>query len=404
MRGIIYEKSFVLFIVSDFISQFSAGIVLAAMNWYIIDMYRSNTLIATFANINVVAGLLISIIAVVLLRKVNLKRVGMISYCFRIIFIVLPLLLFSVGVKNHMAIYLLALSNGIGWNLYFPASKDILNSFTLEKNVLEINSFAEISMQVGLFSSALVSGILYHYIGFINILIIGTLLFIGSFFIFTLIKYNEPIETDLEDKTKIISYLLEQKWLILLGLVLYIPFIGANIINTSLPGYIQEHLAGNSISYGFTDTMYGIGACLAGILLPNYCKIYPKRSSYFAIVSHCCNFRSIFSINRSLTLGASYIFLLGLVGPAIRTVIYTRAMEFVPSNLLGAVVSFWNFVNLIFQFGVNYSVGKIMDHVGAQWGFMVYVSLMILGALIFSSIKKPYKYVNNNKDHLKERI
>ena len=33
------KKNVTLFITSDFISQFSAGIVLAALNWYIIDVY-----------------------------------------------------------------------------------------------------------------------------------------------------------------------------------------------------------------------------------------------------------------------------------------------------------------------------------------------------------------------------
>ena len=171
------KKNVTLFITSDFISQFSAGIVLAALNWYIIDVYQSNSLVATIANINVIAGLIISLVAVGLLKRMNSKRIALMSYFFRVIFIALPLILLKLGIDDRLAIYLLALSNGIGWNLYFPASKDILNSFTVEENTLQLNSFAEISMQVGLFSAALVSGILYRYIGFENILLLGTSLF-----------------------------------------------------------------------------------------------------------------------------------------------------------------------------------------------------------------------------------
>ncbi len=67
------KKNVTLFITSDFISQFSAGIVLAALNWYIIDVYQSNSLVATIANINVIAGLIISLVAVGLLKKDEFK-------------------------------------------------------------------------------------------------------------------------------------------------------------------------------------------------------------------------------------------------------------------------------------------------------------------------------------------
>ena len=66
-------------------------------------------------------------------------------------------------------------------------------------------------------------------------------------------------------------------------------------------------------------------------------------------------------------------------------------MEIVPSALLGVVVAFWNFINLILQFFANYGVGKVMDEVGPQWGFMIYAGLMIVGTSIFMGIKKPYK-------------
>ena len=161
------KKDFRLFITSNIISQFGAGLILVALNWYIIDIYHSNSLIAIVANINVIAGILISIVAVGMLKCINARWLVISSNCFRIFFIVLALVLFKMNLDKKSAIYLLALSGGIGWKLYFPASKDILNSFTTEDNALQINSFAEISMQVGLLTATLFSGILYRYVYFL---------------------------------------------------------------------------------------------------------------------------------------------------------------------------------------------------------------------------------------------
>ncbi len=385
------KKNFRLFITSDIISQFGAGLILVALNWYIIDIYHSNSLIAIVANINVIAGILISIIAVGILKCINARWLVISSICFRIFFIVLALVLFKMNLDKKLAIYLLALSGGIGWNLYFPASKDILNSFMTEDNALQINSFAEISMQVGLLTATLFSGILYRYVGFKNILVIGIVLFVSSILIFSSVKYSEQNKIKADKNVKLFSYFLKEKWLLLLGIVLYIPFIGTNIITTALPGYIKDHLSGNSIVYGITDTMYGVGACLASFVLTFIVKYFNKEKLILFLFIFSIILGAVLSLNQKLSLAIGYIFLLGMVEPVIRTIMYTRTMEIVPSTLLGAVVAFWNFINLILQFFANYGVGKVMDDVGPQWGFIIYAGVMILGSLIFIGIKKPYK-------------
>jgi len=385
------KKNFRLFITSDIISQFGAGVILVALNWYIIDIYHSNSLIAIVANINVIAGILISIVAVGILKCINARWLVISSICFRIFFIVLALVLFKMNLDKKLAIYLLALSGGIGWNLYFPASKDILNSFMTEDNALQINSFAEISMQVGLLTATLFSGILYRYVGFENILVIGIVLFVSSLLIFSSVKYSEQNKIKADKNVQLFSYFLKEKWLLLLGIVLYIPFIGTNIITTALPGYIKDHLSGNSIVYGITDTMYGVGACLASFVLTFIVKYFNKEKLILFLFIFSIILGAVLSLNQKLSLAIGYIFLLGMVEPVIRTIMYTRTMEIVPSTLLGAVVAFWNFINLILQFFANYGVGKVMDDVGPQWGFIIYAGVMILGSLIFIGIKKPYK-------------
>lgn len=326
-----------------------------------------------------------------MLKCINARWLVISSNCFRIFFIVLALVLFKMNLDKKSAIYLLALSGGIGWNLYFPASKDILNSFTTEDNALQINSFAEISMQVGLLTATLFSGILYRYVGFENILVVGIVLFVSSLLIFSSVKYSEQNKIKADKNVKLFSYFLKKKWLLLLGIVLYIPFIGTNIITTALPGYIKDQLSGNSIVYGITDTMYGVGACLASFVLTFIVKYFNKENLILFFFISSIILGAVLSLNQKLSLAIGYIFLLGMVEPVIRTIMYTRTMEIVPSTLLGAVVAFWNFINLILQFFANYGVGKVMDDVGPQWGFIIYAGVMILGSLIFIGIKKPYK-------------
>lgn len=137
--------------------------------------------------------------------------------------------------------------------------------------------------------------------------------------------------------------------------------------------------------------MYGVGACLAGFLLPVIAKFINKEHLICPLFSIAVLLGVVLVLNHSLALTAGYIFLLGSVGPAIRTIIYTRTIEIVPSKLLGPLVSVWNFINLIFQFVANYSVGRVMDIVGPQWGFMIYAGTMLLGILLFIGIQNRYR-------------
>lgn len=385
------KKDFSLFITSDFLAQFGAGIIISALNWYVIALYGSNSMVAVIANVNVVAGLLISLSAIYFLRLVNSKMIVIISYIFRIFFIIVPIIMLKLHSFGQVTVYLVALSNGIGWNLYFPASKDILNAFTKDTNVIKVNSLAEISMQMGLFSSGLISGILYRCIGFEKILFLGVCLFGVSLILFILISHVKlNVKRNSASDIKIGNYLRYQKWLVVLGIVLYIPFVASNVINTALPGYVQEHLHGNSVNYGAIDTMYGIGACLAGFLLPLLAKRITENKLIVTFLFSALILGGILVLNQSLVMTAGYIFALGLVGPAVRTIVYTKAMQIVPEHLLSSLVSFWNFINLICQFIANYFVGKIMDGVGAQWGFSVYALLMLVGLSLFFSIQSNY--------------
>lgn len=163
------------------------------------------------------------------------------------------------------------------------------------------------------------------------------------------------------------------------------------VINTELPGYIREHLAGNSVDYGVTDTLYGLGACLASLLLPTIAKRFKSQKLVLFLFFLATILGAGLVFNQQLSLAAIYIFILGSVDPTIRTLIHTKVTELVPDNLLGSLMTFWNFVNLVFQFGANYSTGKLMDAVGAKWGFSVYAGLMLVGCVIFLSIQKTYR-------------
>jgi MFS family permease len=381
-------KSFKLFIISDVLSQFSAGVILTALNWFVIQTYHSNELVALLANINVFSGLLISVIMIRLLAMYDAKTLIIMSLFIRILLIVVPLVIMAIFNYGKTPLLLLALSNGLGWNMYFPASKELINYLSSESNTLKLNSAAEVSMQVGLFSAGMLSGLMYKYVGFRSILIAGVILFFISLLLVSKIKYVHVNHIDKQEHVDIKKIISKNIWVIVLGITLYIPFIGANIVNTTLPGYIKVYLQGNSIWYGFSDTMYGVGACLAGIFVIGITKYYKENTLILgAFILAAITGLLIFS-TKVLILVPLLIFILGMMGPSVRTIIYSKSMKILPGDVLGSILAVWNFISLILQMIFNFLIGKTMDTYGSQWGFMYYSLVLMIGTILFLSIRK----------------
>ena len=174
------KKNYRLFLVSDLISQFGAGMIMAALSWFIITNNGSNQLLATTTNINIMSGLIVSIFAGTIVDRYKNKNVIISTHFIRLLLIILPVILMNSFGYNSIFLFMIALSNGIGWNLYFPASKSFIQELAEDKELIKFNSWAEITMQIGLFSSGALAGSLYKFIGFQNILIFSSLSFVVS--------------------------------------------------------------------------------------------------------------------------------------------------------------------------------------------------------------------------------
>ncbi|MDD3225106.1 MAG: MFS transporter [Clostridium sp.] len=274
------------FLSADLISQFGAGITLSATSWFILDKSGSNELVAAVSIVNIVSGLIISIFAGSIVDGFSKKLTIVFSLILRAVLVMLPFILLSVYGFNKYYLFILALNNGLGWNLYFPASKGLLQEITSENDLIKINSGAEVTMQIGLFSSGAVAGSLYKYFGFNIILIISTVTFVLAAIIMNSIKIKEDVYKieERKDNASFIklfregfSYLLSNKFILFLGLTLYVPFIASCSISTTLPGFVGQVLKGDSTVYGLVDMIYGVGACISGLTVIGLSKKFSAK-------------------------------------------------------------------------------------------------------------------------------
>lgn len=397
------NRNIKLFLSADLCSQFGAGMTISALTWYALDKSGSNQLVASIVNANIISGILMAFLAGLIIDTFPKKNITILSHLLRIGFIVIPLILLTVNEYHPIYLFLIALSNGLGWNLYYPASKGLLQNISTKEELLKSNSGAEITMQIGLFSSGAVAGSLYIFWGLKLILALSLFLFIVSVFLTCLIKTTQT-QLVPKQQTKVkngikelyvggIRYFMGHPAIFLLGLVLYIPFIGANVINTILPGYANIELNANVAVYGLIDMAYGIGACVVGFTIIGLSKKF-SVNKLISIGFLLGTFTGLFLfVNTSQLMAGLLFFICGLCGPGIRTLIYSWIMEIVPNEILGRTMTMWNLLSLVIQVIATFLIGAVMDIISPAWGFLIYSLIILSGLVLFFAIKnKMFKY------------
>lgn len=385
------SNNYLKFLIADFCSQFGAGMCIAVASWRILEITSSNQAVSLGSNINTLSGLIIAIFAGIIIDRFFYKKIILTSFLLRFLFTFASLLVYLLYPEGIISLYFLYLANGIGWNMYQPASKILLQSISNNDNLLKANSLAETSIQISLFTSGFIASFIYRYTGLPIILIISSILLFVSFLSIYSMKMNNEIDIKSENQEKIpistsmdeiLNFLKKRKFIILLGLILYIPFIAANILNVVIPGYVNQTLNGDSSIYGIITMAYGTGACLAGFII----VIFSKRVKMQRLLISCYLIAFISGvllvINQKIPIAFLLLMLCGMAAPSIRSIIYSIIMVVIPKKLLGRVISLLNAASLIIQIAVTFVIGLAMDNFGANQGFLVYAGMMLLGVLI----------------------
>ncbi|GAA6117205.1 hypothetical protein NRIC0776_07810 [Apilactobacillus kunkeei] len=372
--------------------------MLSAISWYAISWYKSNSLVSNLTNTNLLSGLLITVLIIPIIDKIKENKIIQISLLIKTLMILSSIICCTLFKDIKIGLFIIALANGISWNIYFPASKKFIQNISNIEELNKNNSLSETIMQIGLFSSGLISGILLKYTNILKILYLILLLsFISTLLSITLKKHSNNKKNKNNINNKYSNYSNNYIYLLLIGIVLYIPFVGANEINTILPGYVTEILKGNSIIYGSIDMMYGIGAILSGVLVSYlYKKI--KETNIVKYIFICSIIIGvILSINKSIIISYTLLFILGIIGPSIRIIINTLTMKTVNSKSIGKLMSIWNIISILLQILLIKALGNIMDSYGANKGFILYSITMIIGLIITLFIFRKDKYNNIKK-------
>ena len=380
------NRKFRNFFLADIISSFGTGMSFIATSWFALEHSGSNKAVSIFLITTILSGFLIFPFAGTIADRFNRKRVLTLSNTVRGILIALVAATIFIGHFKLHYIYALAAVSGVGMTVFIPTSRGFVQEILSPEEYSNGNSLIEISMQTGMFVAGAACGFIYKYFGYPVILITDAITFFASNFFLSKINYTPTIAHDNGEKffRQLVNggkFLTKNPLILGFGIAMFIPFVATMTSNVVAPGYVSQHLKGDSVVFGIADMAYGVGACLSGFIAA---RLAGKLSNFRTIIIFF-----IISIASLLYLVVNNVavglylsgFFFGLANYSLRIIMGTQIMEVVPKSYMGRCQSVWMASSMLLQIFSMYAVGCLIDRVPVQFGNLVLAIIMLMGFL-----------------------
>lgn len=376
------NRSFANFFTGSLISFFGAGLQLLASTWYVHSVTGSSKAVAYLWLSMVASSPILLIYSGAFIDRFSRQRLLMALSAIRgFLILLIPLSIF-MGTFSLWQLYAMAFINGIGFNISFPAEKALVHEMMPGKELLAANSLIEVSIQVGMFVSAALSGVLYGAVGLSGVLIINAFtFFIGAWFFGRIAATHRSAPAHKEEKylEAVWSgwrYLFDRPYLFAFCVIAFIPTAVTVASNVVTPAYVNSVLGKGVISYGFIDGIYGAGAFLSGAASALLARFSRGTSVVLLIVASLI---TLLAIPATYSLGGAILlyFLFGYANTSLRIIFSTILMEIAPKEYMGRISSASLLTSNLFQVLSFFVVGYLADNFSVMAGYYYLAFLMV---------------------------
>lgn len=377
------NSQFRMFLFADLISCFGNGLSGIGVTWFIRESMGSNAAVGLLLALHIAGGMVMFPFAGGIADRFDRRKVLIASNAFRagLTFAVAGVVF--AGTHPVAAVYFLAFTGGMGWTVFFPASRGLLQEILSGGEYTRGTGLVETSLQVGTFVSAAAMGLLYVHWGFGTILVIDACTFVASNALLMRMRHTSLLHPQhqpfLSQIGEGLRFLGRHRALLGYGIVLFVPFVATMSFNVVMPGYVSAHLKRNALTFGLADMTYGIGACAAGLAASAIAARLPRSraiSGLFLVSIGGLLFLAGNSWVVGLYAGCAAV---GFSNSSLRVSMQAHLMELVPGAAMGRCMSIWLGISMCMHLLSSSAAGVLMDAFSPPAGFAWLAAVMMAG-------------------------
>ncbi|MES9906258.1 MAG: MFS transporter [Sedimenticola sp.] len=396
-----FERKFFYLAISNALASVGTGVSMIALPWLIVSQYGvgDNTIYLLAGIVNLVLFLIVPFVGPIIDNSNRKYLMIIIRISFSLV--VLLGLTFNGEIFNvPLTILIYYFAGSLFYVVNIPTRTAFIKDLYRPSEYSRINSFLEAENQIAAVVTGVVAILLIERVSISQLALINVLLYMLAIVLISLIPYTTPhLHSEkqsgvqlLSSGLEIVRYKSDQFALIAVGSLPYVVVIGFTIFH---PAAIATFENANSQTYALVETLFGLGAIVAGVSAATLTDRIVDRAKFqlflmssFALV---CFAHVVFVNSFAFIILA---FLLGFLNSTIRIVRTTQQMTLFSQNEIGRVGAFlqsWILGCRVLLIGCLAIFSKILS-VQHLAGILTMVSVLALASLMYLNNKNYGEY------------
>lgn len=386
MKNLYYDSRFRLIIFANIASSIGSGITMIAVPWMLVSSENGSAVFGYVTICMTIISFLITPLVGNLIDKMSRKKLllssNIVSFIMLLLFSVIGFVGLSYEIWHYIIIYIIG---SLYYTLFFPTMFALNQEIFHKDQYKTLNGTMEVQGQLssviaGALASILLSKWDLHYI-----LLLNVFAYIVAIYLYVKIPYVRFKNSDAKEISRSkgaagLTYMLKRPAMFLFLFLSIMPFIGVMITNYLFPVYLADVLKASGSFYGIQSMTYGVGAVIAGIIVPIIArKLGDEKTIIYSVITYTIAISLIVIANIPFYLSLMFFIALGNSGA--RVARNSFLMDRIPNEIIGRVDSLFRSAGLLLRIVL---LGIFTGMVSA--GLIIYCFIVLSGIFIAASI------------------
>ncbi|WP_391118992.1 MFS transporter [Psychrobacillus sp. L3] len=402
MKSLYNDSCFRLIIFANISSSIGSGITMIAIPWMLVTSTNGNAVFGYVTICMTIISFIVTPFIGNLIDRMSRKKLLLMS---EIVCFVLLLFFSFIGflglpyeVWHYMFIYMIG---SMYYTIFYPTMFALNQEIFNKDQYKSLNGTMEVQGQISSVIAGGLASILLSIWDLQYILLLDALTYGAAIYFYLKLPYTQ---TNLSNTCKIarskgtegLMYMLKRPSMFLFLFFSIMPFIGVMITNYLFPVYLSDVLKASGSLYGTQSMIYGMGAIMAGIIVPTIARKFGDEKTIIScVITYTIAISLIVLANVPVYLSLMFFIAIGNSGA--RVARNSFLMDQIPNEIIGRIDSIFRSIGLLFRI-VLLAIFTGM----VSTGLIMYCFIILSGLLITASIfvifswKKGFKL--NEKD------
>lgn len=397
-------QPYLYFALSGIFATLGNGLIYITVSWLVYEKMNSISGIALMMFCIWLPTILFGPIFGVCADKYNRKNLMIMSNMIRGLAIIGFVIIYHLGLETN--IFILTVLLGVFVSFYMPAAVPMISSIVPENDLMNANATVDMLYELGTIIGMGISGFLVLYLGLMNTLALGGLLFLlaGVFNWLMRCKPEDCYGTPNEEKSSLIgdymsslNYLKDNSRLVGIYLIQTCVMILLMTIPILLLPYTKEVLKVGTDKFSILEALFSVGIFIGCLVSPLLCRLIKiKRTLLLLMVSMAIGLH-IFSINNNLIVSYIFYFIIGF-GLSSWSLSLTQAQLLADKKFQGRLQSTFNSISGLAVLAIYLLITFRTDFYDIQKMYNFQTVIALSAIVIILTMKEKIIEPTNNKE------